>query len=735
MDTMAKTLEVDPIQGNDRSGGSQPRFKTLTAALGQSQSGTLIRLNPGQYTLQTGEIFPLQIPSGVTLMGNEAGNGDGILIQGGGWFTPTTGSRVSVTLVVQGSAQVRGITVINPQGNGLIILQGNPLIRSSRFRNCGQDGLWIMGTARPTLENCEFDPVGGNGILVGEQARGDIRNCTVRHSQCGLKLGDQAAPLLDHNQCISNQVGIWVLGQASPVLRHNQVLQNQTAGLWVQDQANPDIGHPHDPGYNRFRYQQQADIRNDRSQPLVSVGNDVVPQYLKGEIKLQAIAIPDPAAIACRSVGQTITSLQPTASAQTDGATGAPSSPHPAPTSSTQGSATPVASQFTDVSGHWAAAYIEALANRGLIKGFADGSFRPDAAVTRGQFAALVAASYPSRPMIREAVAFKDVSASYWGQSAILTIYRQGFMGGYPDQTFRPEQAITRIQGIVAIASGLELTPAPASVLSIYRDRAQIPSYAVNALAAATQQHLVVNYPEADHLRPLEPMTRAEVAALVYQGLVSLGQAPTLESAAVVSPDRSQTSFPDIADHWAEPFILGLVQQGLIRGFDDGRFQPDQSMTRAQFASLVVRAFQPAPKRASLTFTDVSPNFWAASAIDSAYRAGFLSGFPDGSFAPDHALLRVQIWVSLVNGLELATGQSPPTDLLQRYTDRASIPSYALAGVAIATQNQLVVNVPELNQLNPNRVASRADVSATVYQALVALKRLPAVHSPDIVIP
>ncbi|XGB42070.1 MAG: hypothetical protein LVS60_18180 [Nodosilinea sp. LVE1205-7] len=89
-------------------------------------------------------------------------------------------------------------------------------------------------------------------------------------------------------------------------------------------------------------------------------------------------------------------------------------------------------------------------------------------------------------------------------------------------------------------------------------------------------------------------------------------------------------------------------------------------------------------------------------------------------------MVRVQIWVALVNGLEGLANQPGPLTLLEQFSDRASLPSYALDAVAKAAQLRLIVNVPGLSQLNPNRVATRADIAAAVYQALVWQRRLPA---------
>ncbi|MBE9140843.1 S-layer homology domain-containing protein, partial [Nodosilinea sp. LEGE 07088] len=394
-----------------------------------------------------------------------------------------------------------------------------------------------------------------------------------------------------------------------------------------------------------------------------------------------------------------------------------------------------IPSRFTDLDNHWATAYIEALAARGLVKGYRDGTYRPHEAINRAQFAALVAASFGSTPPVRGSVKFVDVPPSHWAAAAIDQAQRRGFLGGYPDQTFRPDQGMVRVQAIVAVAAGLGLPPAPASVLGVYGDRAQIPSYGIDALASATQAGLVINHPDPTQLRPLETMTRAEIAVLIYQGLVALGTAPRLETGAALAPAAAQGSFADIQTHWALDFIQGLHSLGLVQGDESGRFNPTQPMTRAQFAALVNRAFAPAPRRSGQLFRDVPSSHWAHQAIQTAYRGGFLSGFPDQTFGPDNPLVRAQVWVALVSGLALLPNQPGNLELLNYYRDRNQIPSYGANAIAKATQLGLVVNVPDIIQLHPNRVASRADVSAAVYQALVLQLRAPRINNPFIVRP
>jgi hypothetical protein len=188
--------------------------------------------------------------------------------------------------------------------------------------------------------------------------------------------------------------------------------------------------------------------------------------------------------------------------------------------------------QFSDVSAdYWAQPYIERLATEEIIAGFPDGTFQPSQPVTRAQFAAIVRQAF-NQNRTRSAPNFGDVPANYWASPAIADAYAQGFMSGYPNGTFRPEQQIPRVQAIVSLANGLGFSPnSPVDqVLNTYRDASQIPEYAESPVAAATENDMVVSYPDVNRLQPAGVTTRAEVAAFIYQALVAQGQLPALDS-------------------------------------------------------------------------------------------------------------------------------------------------------------------------------------------------------------
>ncbi len=190
-------------------------------------------------------------------------------------------------------------------------------------------------------------------------------------------------------------------------------------------------------------------------------------------------------------------------------------------------------------------------------------------------------------------------------------------------------------------------------------------------------------------------------------------------------------AFQDIQGHWAQAYIQALAARNVITGFPDGTFKPSDPVTRAQFATIIAKAFTPAPRRAATNFSDVAKSFWGFNAIQTASQSGFMAGYPGGTFSPEQKIPRVQVLVAIANGLEFGAGD---VSVLSKFQDATTIPSYASTAVAAALSRQVVVNYPTVAQLSPNREATRAEVAAFVYQALVNAGKAQAIPSPYIVL-
>ncbi|NJK66071.1 MAG: family 10 glycosylhydrolase [Microcoleus sp. SU_5_3] len=198
----------------------------------------------------------------------------------------------------------------------------------------------------------------------------------------------------------------------------------------------------------------------------------------------------------------------------------------------------------------------------------------------------------------------------------------------------------------------------------------------------------------------------------------------------------SNIRFSDIQNHWAKQFIEGLTERGIISGFPDRTFRPDANLTRAQFATIVSKAFPGKDLRTYVPFVDVPASYWAAAAIQKAFTMRFISGYPDNIFKPENRITRAEGLVALISGI-FAVNPAPSANIILAniYQDSTEIPNYAKSVIALATQAEIVVNHPNLNLLNPAGNATRADVAAWVYQALVYLKKAPKIASQYTVIP
>ncbi|MGF1497541.1 MAG: S-layer homology domain-containing protein [Elainellaceae cyanobacterium] len=273
----------------------------------------------------------------------------------------------------------------------------------------------------------------------------------------------------------------------------------------------------------------------------------------------------------------------------------------------------------------------------------------------------------------------------------------------------------------------LEASPRVIQSLPVDASDASLPAGAIGG-AALVAPPVAAELAEED----LEPSVAEEPVA----------EAPPSETAAVEDPppaDPAATDasapaeFTDVAsDYWAFPFIAGLSQAEVISGFGDGNFQPDQPITRAEFASLLNQSFDLEAATDPASYTDVASDYWAAEAIAQVTQAGFMSGYPGNDFQPDQQVSKAEVLVSLVSGLDLLLA-TETASLLEAYGDRDQVADWAAPRIAAATDAGLVVNHPNADQLNPNQPTTRAEAAAMIYQALAQQNQVDPVDSPFIV--
>ncbi|MGB7439623.1 MAG: S-layer homology domain-containing protein [Coleofasciculaceae cyanobacterium] len=246
--------------------------------------------------------------------------------------------------------------------------------------------------------------------------------------------------------------------------------------------------------------------------------------------------------------------------------------------------------------------------------------------------------------------------------------------------------------------------------------------------------------PPAEPITPVEPKseiveeTTAPVVPVVPTQPASSATTDNASIEPSPSPTAKSVKFTDVPeDLWARPYIEALATQGIMNGFPDGSFQPGGSITRVEFASVLTKAFEKETNSELPDFQDIPADFSALPAVRETVKTGFLRGYPDRVFRPSQLLPRVQAIVALASGLDL--DKTTDTEALQIYQDASKIPNYAKEKVSWATAAGLVFNYPNPQMLNPNRNATRAEVAALVYQALVKTGRVEKIPSQYIAQP
>ncbi|NLW52102.1 MAG: Cna B-type domain-containing protein, partial [Tissierellia bacterium] len=147
----------------------------------------------------------------------------------------------------------------------------------------------------------------------------------------------------------------------------------------------------------------------------------------------------------------------------------------------------------------------------------------------------------------------------------------------------------------------------------------------------------VIGYPPGD-FRPENTITRGEMTAIF---------ARLLEEKIFLNKDYP-IPFSDVArSSWYAEYIGMLTQVGVISGYPDGTFRPENPVTRAEFATVASR-FISSKKTGFGGFPDVSNQYWARESIEAAYAEGWLKGYPDGSFRPERNLSRAEA-VTIIN--------------------------------------------------------------------------------------
>jgi len=170
---------------------------------------------------------------------------------------------------------------------------------------------------------------------------------------------------------------------------------------------------------------------------------------------------------------------------------------------------------------------------------------------------------------------FSDVPASYWASDVINKLSGQGYINGYPDGSFRPDNSISRAEFATVLVKAFKL------------------------------------------------------------------------------PAASGKVFDDTANHWAKDHIAAANAAGIVSGYSENSFGPDDLITREQMAVMIVKAAKIEAATEEITFTDGdAASAWSKDALAAAAQAKIMQGYPDGTFAPQNKATRAEAVTVIANALE-----------------------------------------------------------------------------------
>jgi len=190
-------------------------------------------------------------------------------------------------------------------------------------------------------------------------------------------------------------------------------------------------------------------------------------------------------------------------------------------------------------------------------------------------------------------------------------------------------------------------------------------------------------------------------------------------------------AYPDVAKtHWAYKQIEILTEQGVIVGYPDGTFQPDENVTRAEFASMAIKALgqEHAVVAQPVNFTDIDPSFWAYDAIQKSLYFDLISCPPEGqNFRPDDSVSRSESITVAVNALttqQISTEKAK--EVLNKYTDLGQVPESFLIPAGKAEILNMLITMPTASKrIDATKPATRAEVAAILYEMMEQAKLNP----------
>ena len=290
--------------------------------------------------------------------------------------------------------------------------------------------------------------------------------------------------------------------------------------------------------------------------------------------------------------------------------------------------------RFVDVaSSAWFDEALDWAAERGVVDGYPDGTFRADQPLNRAQYVMMLW-RLAKQPTATAAAPFADAGPGDWYRSGMDWAVERGYMVGFGDNTFRAYDPMNRAQSVMAFWRGRQ-----------FDDVAVTESYAP-AVDWARYRAVVNGF--ADHTyRPDDLVNRAQIVMILHKAM----------DAPAGSPGHG---FVDVdPSAWFVPGLDWAAANGVVNGYEDGTYRADQTLNRAQIVMMLWRIAGSPDRTAPHGFSDVPSGVWYEPGLRWAEAEGLLDEVATTAFAAGTGSDRAEVAVLLAGLASRPTAWSP----------------------------------------------------------------------------
>lgn len=201
------------------------------------------------------------------------------------------------------------------------------------------------------------------------------------------------------------------------------------------------------------------------------------------------------------------------------------------------------------------------------------------------------------------------------------------------------------------------------------------------------------------------------------QSIGLAGKSPDVKKADLVSPGKT---FEDISGHESKSAIEALAARNIINGKTENKFDPHATMTRAEFAAIIVRGLG-LPTKNSAKFSDVTSNDWFYSFVNTACSYGIVNGVSETEFHPSGTITREEAAVMVARaaklcGMDTDTATFEARDILAGFSDYVKASEWAVSALAFCCDNGILSD--DVLEIKPKEAVTRAEIAQMLFQML-----------------